>query len=139
MKYIDILCMLLYIHMSEIEFEDSSSYSSLGRPNPLYSKLQESNERPGMVNFLIKKGIIGSEKAATIALLIASGIFFLSAVLLIYFYFYYTPARPANQKNTPIQVLIRQKTQQYIGQGLTAEEARARAVNEVTPNASTGK
>ena len=123
--------------MTEIKFEDSLSSTTSGRDSLLYSRFQKSNERPTLVNFLINKKIVGSEKSANIALLIVTLIFFLAAISVIYFYFYYTPAPTNGQRNVPNQVLIMQKTQEYVGQGLSATEARQRATNEVMQSGTT--
>jgi hypothetical protein len=115
--------------MNEIKFDDSLSSPDSHGGNLLYSRFNKSGERPTLVNLLMKKAGISSEKSANIILLAVSALFFLLAVAIIYFYFYYTPAPAAG--NVPPQVLIMQKTQEYVGQGLSQEEARQRATDEV--------
>lgn len=72
--------------MSEIKFDDGLSSSVSPRDNLIYSRLNKSSDRPSLVGFLMKKAGVGSEKSANAILLIISGIFFLSAVAVIYFY-----------------------------------------------------
>ncbi|MEI6553575.1 MAG: hypothetical protein WCO09_03335 [bacterium] len=117
--------------MSNIEFNDGSANASPTRESLLYSRFQRSADRPTIVSFLIKKGVVKSENSANIALLIVSALFFLSAVALIYFYFYYTPPAVSRQNRVPPQMLIEQKTQEYIGQGMDEASARAMATDEV--------
>lgn len=120
--------------MSDIEFNDSLSTASTDKNSFLYSRIQKSGERPTLVNFLIKKGIVGSEKSANMTLLATTVVFFLAAISVIYYSFYYTPT--PNKANLPPQIQIIQKTQDYIRQGMTPQDARQRAVDEVTPTNS---
>ena len=120
--------------MNEIKFDDSLSSTDSHKDSLLYSRFNKSGDRPTLVNLLMKKAGISSEKSANIILLAVSVIFFLSAVAIIYFYFYYTPAPAVGRGNVPPQVLIMQKTREYIGQGLSKEEARRKATDEVMLN-----
>ena len=119
--------------MSNIEFNDSLTATESGKTNVLYSRFEKSGDRPTLVNFLMKRGFMKSEKSANIALLALSLIFLLAAVSVIYFYFFYTPKPVAGKNNIPPQIQIIQKTQEYIGQGMSPEDARQRAVSEVSP------
>lgn len=112
--------------MNNIEFNDDAAVKN----SLLYSRFEESNKRPTLVNFLISKGITKSEKASNVVLLIISALFFLSAISVIYFFFYYTPAPSPEQINASSQALIMQKTVEYINQGMTTEEANQRATAE---------
>jgi hypothetical protein len=122
--------------MNEIKFDDSISSTNSNNDSLLYSRFNKSAERPTLVNLLMKKSGIGSEKTANAVLLIVSAIFFLSAVAIIYYSFYYTPTPRTVRGNVPPQALIMQKTQQYVGEGLSQEEARQRATDEVMLNDS---
>ncbi len=123
--------------MTEINFDDNLSSTDSSRGSLLYSRLQKSSERPTLVDFLMNKRIVKSEKSANIALLIITLIFFLASFSIIYFYFYYTPTPTIKKGNIPPQVLIMQKTQKYIGQGFSEDEARQKATNEVMQGGAT--
>ncbi len=136
-QYIDQNSMLILNNMTEIKFDDSLSSTGSGSDSILYSRFQKSNERPTLVNFLLNWRIVKSEKAANIILLIITLLFFVAAISIIYFFFYYTPAPAKGQGRVPNQVLIMQKTQEYVGQGLSAAEARQKATAEVMQGGTT--
>ncbi|MEI6042663.1 MAG: hypothetical protein WCQ00_03820 [bacterium] len=117
--------------MNDLQFDDSLQSPAPGNGSLLYSRFQKSDKRPSMVNFLITKGIIKSEKAANNMLLALSALFLLSSFGVIYYFFYYTPSAPAGQRNLPVPVQIMQKTNEYVQQGIDPTEARQRATQEV--------
>ena len=59
--------------MNNIEFNDELAVKN----SILYSRFEESNKRPTLVNFLMSKGITKSENSSNIVLLIISALFFL--------------------------------------------------------------
>lgn len=95
-----------------------------------------------MVNFLIKKGIVGSETGANTTLVVLSLLFIVVAGCIVYFGMYYRPTSPiVPSAQSARSILINQKTQEYIKEGMTPANARLRALAEplVTATSTTTK
>jgi len=106
--------------MSEIQFEEPHYHSI---------KIVSTNERPGMVRFLLKMGVVKSEKQANIVLLAISMVFFIAMFLVIYSNFFRSPPI------TPRQQLTKDAIANYRKQGINGIDL----INKIKEDERAGK